>query len=124
MGIWKAIPVFTNTLSCAGTSTLVGLYKSRPTDFGIACMLVYMQSVITLHREALWPPYSTILLCYSFAQLICPIYLYTKKYLETYAPSFSIHTLKFMNLSLLALKLCSVMLQEWTVSSSGSVSNI
>ena len=25
-----------NTLSCAGISILVGLYKSRPTDFGVA----------------------------------------------------------------------------------------
>ena len=87
-------------------------------------MLVYMQSVITLHREALWPPY--LLFCYAivFAQLVCPIYLYTKKYLKTYAPSSSIHTLEFMNLSLLALKLCSVVLQEQTVSPLQRVSTI
>ena len=107
MGIWKAIPVFTNTLSCAGASTLVGLYKSRPTDFGIA-HVEDMQLAITLHKEALWLPYLPFCYAIVFAQLICPIHLYTKKYLETHAPSSSIHTIEFMNLSLLALKLCSV----------------
>ena len=87
-------------------------------------MSVYMQSVITLHREALWPPYLPFCYAIVFTQLVCLIYLYTMKYLKTYAPSSSIHTLEFMNLSLLALKLCSVILQEWTVSSSGRVSNM
>ena len=30
-----------NTLSCAGISTLIGLYKSRPTDFGVACVSIH-----------------------------------------------------------------------------------
>ena len=82
MGIWKAIPMFTNTLSCAGTSTLVGLYKSRPTDFGIAHVGIHAVGNNFIHREALWPQY--LLFCYAIviAQLVCPIYLYTKKYLK------------------------------------------
>ena len=67
-------------------------------------MSEYMQLVITSCKEALWLPY--LLFCYAidFAQLVCPIYLSTKKYLETYTLFSSIHILEFMNLSLLAFE--------------------
>ena len=87
-------------------------------------MSEYMQLVITSYKEAIWLPYLSFCYAIVFAQLVYQIYLYTKKYLETYAPSSSIHTLELMNLSLLALKFCSVMFQEWTISSLGRVSNI
>ena len=64
MGIWKAIPVFTKTLSCAGTSTLVGLYKSRPTDFGVACVRIHAVSNNFIQGSSMASIF-TILLCYS-----------------------------------------------------------
>ena len=55
-------------------------------------MSEYMQLVTTSYKEALWLPF--LLFCYAlvFAQLVYLIYLSTKKFLETYAPSSSIYT--------------------------------
>ena len=48
-----------------------------------------------------------------FAQLVCPFYLSTMKYLVTYAPSFSVHILESISLKPFSfLKLCSVMFQK------------
>ena len=95
--------MFISTLLCAGTSTLVGLYKSRPMDFGIAHVRIYAVGNNFIQGSCTASIF-TILLCYNFAQLVILIYLSTKKYLETYAPSSSIHILEFMDLSLLAFE--------------------
>ena len=71
-----------NTLSCAGISTLVGLYKSRPTDFGVARVGIHA-AVIVSCKGALWLPYLLFLVILYFAQLIYPFYLSTMKYLVT-----------------------------------------
>ena len=63
-----------------------------------------MQLAITSYKETLWLPYSLFHYAIVFAQLVCSIYLSTKKYLETYALSFSIHTLEFMDLSLFSFE--------------------
>ena len=59
-----------------------------------------MQLVTTSYKEALWLPYLPFCYAIIFAQLVCLIYLSTKKCLEVYAPSSSIHILEFMDLSL------------------------
>ena len=100
MGIWKAIPMFTNTLSCAGTSTLVGLYKSRPTDFGIAHVSIHAVGNNFIQGSSMASIF-TVLLCYSFCTTsLFNFCLSTKKYSVTYSLSFNTHTLEFANLSL------------------------
>ena len=51
----------TNTLSCAGMSTFIGLYKSRPTDFDVAQVGIHAVGNIFKHGS----DYS-LHICYCF----------------------------------------------------------
>ena len=83
MGIWKAIPVSINILSCAGINTLVGLYKSKPTDFGVAHVAIHAVSNSFMQGSVYGFHICHFLVMLYFTQLTCSFHLNTAEYLVT-----------------------------------------